>query len=109
MTAASTALTRSARISLEAFATKSGLHPELVRRLVALGLLVADRDAGGNLWFSPTQIAAASRLQRLRAGLTINYAALGLVVDLLDRIAELESAQREHTPSKGGRQWTQIG
>jgi chaperone modulatory protein CbpM len=109
MTGASMALTRSGRISLEAFATKAGLHPELVRRLLALGLLVADRDAAGNLWFSPTQIAAASRLQRLRAGLSINYAALGLVIDLLDRIAELENAQRERTRPKGGRQWTQIG
>jgi chaperone modulatory protein CbpM len=34
------------------------------------------------------------RVQRLRAGFALNYAAIGLVTDLLDRIAELEAALR---------------
>jgi hypothetical protein len=33
-------------------------------------------------------------MQRLRAALPLNYAALGLVCDLLDRITELETALR---------------
>ena len=41
------------------------------------------------MWFAPSQLAAVARLQRLRAGFGLNYAALGLVVDLLDRIARL--------------------
>jgi DNA-binding transcriptional MerR regulator len=76
----------------EEFARRSGLHPELLRRFVALGLLPAARDADGALWFSSEQVAAVARLQRLRAMLPLNYAALGLVVDLLDRITELETA-----------------
>jgi chaperone modulatory protein CbpM len=78
----------------EEFARRSGLHPELVRRFVALGLIPAVRDADGALWFSPSQIAAVARLLRLRAALPLNYAALGLVVDLLDRITELETVLR---------------
>jgi DNA-binding transcriptional MerR regulator len=78
----------------EEFARRSGLHPELVRRFVALGLVPAVRDADGALWFSPEQVAAVARLQRLRATLPLNYAALGLVVDLLDRITELETVLR---------------
>jgi DNA-binding transcriptional MerR regulator len=74
------------------FARRCGLHPELVRRFVALGLVPAVRDADGALWFSPEHVAAVARLQRLRATLPLNYAALGLVVDLLDRITELETA-----------------
>ena len=35
------------RLSLETVARRSGLHPELVRRFVALGLVDADRDAHG--------------------------------------------------------------
>jgi chaperone modulatory protein CbpM len=77
-------------LGLDAFARKSGLHPDLVRRFVAMGLLEPVRDAGGELWFAPTELAAASRLQRLRAGLALNYAAVGVVADLLDRIAVLE-------------------
>jgi chaperone modulatory protein CbpM len=91
-------------LDLPSFARASGLHPELVRRLVALGLLAAARDAAGELWFAPPPLAAAARLQRLRAGLGLNYSALGLVMDLLDRIAELEAALRKRTP--GGRPWT---
>jgi hypothetical protein len=40
-------------------------------------------------------------MQRLRAGFALNYAALGLVADLLDRIAALEEALRR--ARRGGR------
>jgi chaperone modulatory protein CbpM len=82
------------RLPHEEFARRCGLHPEMVRRLVALGAVPAVRDAGGALWFAPAQVAAVARLERLRAALPLNYAALGLVVDLLDRITELETALR---------------
>jgi chaperone modulatory protein CbpM len=92
------ALARPRRLGLESFARSAGLHPEHVRRLVALGLLEATPDAAGELWFPPSQLAAAARIQRLRAGLALNYAALGLVIDLLDRVAALEAALRRYQP-----------
>jgi chaperone modulatory protein CbpM len=82
------------RLSLEEFAMLSGLHPDLIRRLVALGLMEAHRDPAGALWFSRSELAAVARVQRLRAGFALNYAAIGLVTDLLDRIAGLEAALR---------------
>ena len=88
------ALMRRPYLSADAFAAAAGLHPDLISRLVALGLLPAVRRADGSLWFAPAQVAAVARLQRLRATLPLNYAALGLVVDLLDRITELETALR---------------
>ncbi|MBW0113385.1 hypothetical protein I4I84_32270 [Pseudonocardia sp. KRD-182] len=78
----------------EEFARRVGLHPVLVRRFVALGLVAVRRDGDGRLWFRPTEVAAVARLLRLRAALPLNYAALALVVDLLDRVAELETALR---------------
>jgi chaperone modulatory protein CbpM len=81
-------------LSLETFSRTAGLHPDLVRRLVSLGLLEARTDAIGELSLPPAQLAVAARVQRLRAGLALNYAAIGLVMDLLDRIAQLEDAQR---------------
>jgi DNA-binding transcriptional MerR regulator len=90
---------------LESFSRASGLHPDLVRRFVALGLLTVERDSAGQMHFRPDQVAAAARLQRLRAGLGLNYAALGVVVDLLDRVAELEAALRRTRPP-GGPSWT---
>jgi chaperone modulatory protein CbpM len=104
------ALARPHRLALEPFANSAGLHPEQVRRLVALGLLEAAPDAAGELWFPPNQLAAAARLQRLRDGLALNYAALGLVVDLLDRIAALEAALRSQPRpiARGGPTWTRT-
>ena len=88
------ALVRANELDLRSFAAAAGLHPELVRRLVALGILDASGDCSGDLWFAPGQLAVAARIQRLHAGLGLNYASIGLVLDLLDRITELEAALR---------------
>lgn len=88
------ALTRPLVLDLEAFARLGGVHPDLVRRLVALGLLDPGRDATGRLLFPYTDLAELARLRRLRAAFALNYTALGLVADLLDRIADLESTAR---------------
>ena len=85
---------RAPGLSLEEFAAVTGLHPELIRRLVALGVIDAARDPAGELWFPRSQVAAVARVQRLRAGFALNYAAISLVTDLLDRIAVLETALR---------------
>ncbi|MDX6255053.1 MAG: chaperone modulatory protein CbpM [Frankiales bacterium] len=96
------AVQTSPRLSLDSFAARAGLHPELVRRLVALGLIPATRDGAGQLWFVPADLAIVGRIRRLRADLSLNYAALGLVMDLLDRIRQLENATapatRRHPP-----------
>jgi hypothetical protein len=81
-------------LDLDTFARGARLHPDLVRRLVALGLLQAERGPGGDLWLAAAELARAARIQRLRAGFSLNYAAVGLVMDLLDRIDELETALR---------------
>jgi chaperone modulatory protein CbpM len=95
-------ITRPSRLSLDRFARQAGLHPQLVQKFVALGLLDAERDATGALWFRPAALVTVARVQRLRAGLSLNYAAIGLVLDLLDRIDELEAASRR----TGSRTWT---
>jgi chaperone modulatory protein CbpM len=87
-------LIRTARLDLGAFARAAGTHPDLIRRLVALGIIDARRGPSGELWFPPGQLAAFARVQRLRAGFALNYAAVGLVTDLLDKIAVLEAALR---------------
>ena len=124
------------RLDLESFAAAAGLHPEFVLRLVSLGLIEAgsgsapqgrlegrlSQDPGqgpatgsgpgatGELWFSPAQLAVVARIQRLRSGLSLNYAALGLVIDLLDRVSELESALRkaQRGAQRGESAWTRT-
>jgi hypothetical protein len=87
-----------APLSLEDVVGRSGVHAQVVRQFVALSVVDAQRDASGRLWFDSRAPALVARAQRLRADLGLNYAALGLVLDLLDRIDRLEAALR-----RGGR------
>ncbi len=98
-------LMRPRRLDLESFARTAGVHPELVMRLVALGLVHAEQDRRGTLWFTDAQVAEVGRIRRLRAAFALNYASVGLVCDLLDRIAVLESAMRRRPRDPGGRSW----
>jgi hypothetical protein len=45
------------------------------------------------------------RIQRLHLGLNLSYASLGLVIDLLDRITELERSSLRPPPG-GEARWT---
>jgi DNA-binding transcriptional MerR regulator len=99
MTAPRYVLARRPGVHLDVFAGRCGLHPDMVRRLVALGLVACRQDARGDLWFEPSALVTVARIQRLRTGLGLNYAAIGLVLDLLDRIEELESASRQRRTS----------
>jgi chaperone modulatory protein CbpM len=70
-------------LELEALAREAGLHPELVRRFVKLGLLGPapfPRDAASQL----------ARAGRLRRDLGLNYAGAVLACELLARIDDLE-------------------
>ncbi|MCC0094524.1 chaperone modulator CbpM [Streptomyces flavotricini] len=100
------ALVPTPRLSLDAVARRSGLHPDLIRRFVALGLIDAERDAAGHLVFDPAAPAVLARIQRLRTGLCLNYASIGLVLDLLDRISLLEAALRGRGTRSETPPWT---
>ena len=95
-TRASPALVRrtSTLIGVEALARETGVHPELVRRLVRLGLI---ETAGGSTTAPLFEAAAATRLARalrLRRELGLNYAGAVLAGELLARIDELEDRLR---------------
>ena len=95
------------QLTMAGVASRSGLPPELVTRFVALGLVDAERDARGRLWFRPSAPSAIARVLRLRDGLCLNYAAIGVVLDLLDRIERLETAlRRSERAAKEPTTWT---
>jgi len=83
------------RLSREECARRSGGHPELLRRFVARGLVQGVPEPDGELRVPLGQLPAIARIERLRRGL--NYAAIGLVCELLDRIQELERRLRERS------------
>jgi hypothetical protein len=52
------------------------------------------------------EVAEVSRIRRLRSAFALDYASVGLVRDLLDRITALESAMRHRSRPPGDRSWT---
>ena len=88
----------SAPLALEVLAREAGLHPELVRRFVALGLV---EPAGGSVHaplFWRDAAARLSRAARLRRDLGLNYAGAVLACELLERIDALEERLRRYEP-----------
>ena len=72
-------------IEVRVLAREAGVHPDLVRRFVALGLL--DRADGAHYRDAAARLARAARLRR---DLGLNYAGAVLACELLARIDELE-------------------
>jgi chaperone modulatory protein CbpM len=87
-------LARPARVRLEVLAASAGIHPAFLRRLVSLGLLDAESGERGELLFPTSAALRVARIQRLHTDLSLNYSAIGLVLDLLDRIDRLEAELR---------------
>lgn len=83
-------------LELELLAREAGLHPELVRRFVALGLL--DDAAGHPGLFRRDAAARLARAGRLRRDLGLNYAGAVLACELLERIDALEARLRRYEP-----------
>ena len=80
--------------TLDELARRAGVHPELARRLVRMGL-IDPLPAGADDW-PPSAGLRLGRAVRLRRDLGLNYAGAMLACDLLDRIDELERRLRRY-------------
>ncbi|MFA7079227.1 MAG: chaperone modulator CbpM [Syntrophomonas sp.] len=80
---------RAGLLSLRETARQAGVHPELLERMVDLGLIEPEQFSP-EILFAPEAVGDICRALRLRNELGINWAGVGLVMDLLERIAELE-------------------
>ena len=65
------------------------LHPEMVDKLVDWGLIEPVKWEP-KLLFPETTVPRIWRIMRLRRDLGINWSGIGVVLDLLDKIEELE-------------------
>ena len=90
-------------LSTEEVAARCGLHPALVERLVALGLI--EPLEGGRNRFSPDATLRLQRALRLRRDLGLSYNGAALVLDLLDRIEELERRLDQYERQPGRHRW----
>ena len=80
-------------VELDVLAREAGLHPEVVRRLIRLGLL-APVGPGPPKLFPRDAAARLAKAARLRRDLGLNYSGAVLACELLARIDELESRTR---------------
>jgi len=85
-------------VGVEVLAREAGLHPEVVMRLIRLGLLEPARLAAGRPVFPRDAAAQLARAIRLRRDLGLNYAGAVLACELLARIDELEARLRRYEP-----------
>jgi DNA-binding transcriptional MerR regulator len=82
-------------VGIDSLAVEAGIHPGLVRRLVALGLV---EPAGGTIGaplFRRQDAVELRRAVRLRRDLGLNFAGAVLASELLARIDELERLLRQ--------------
>jgi chaperone modulatory protein CbpM len=77
-------------IALAALAREAGLHPEVVARLVSLGLIEPGGGTASAPLFRRQDARLLARATRLRVDLGLDYAGAVLATELLARIEELE-------------------
>jgi DNA-binding transcriptional MerR regulator len=91
---------RGSRVSLEEVARLAGIHPALGERLMALGLIDPVETTPEPL-FEVATILRIRRILRLRHDLGVNWAGIGVVLDLLAKIEELEREIAQLRQSRG--------
>ena len=86
----------SGHLTLEEVAYHCGLHPELIERLMRIGLIdYEERNADGDVLFHADVVPLIRTILRLRNHLGVNYAGIGVVLELMARIESLENQVRE--------------
>ncbi len=82
--------------TLSEVAYRAGLHPELIDRFMRLGLIeFSGSTAEGEHLFDPEVIPLIRRILRLRNELGVNYAGIGVILELMTRLEDLEARLRE--------------
>jgi chaperone modulatory protein CbpM len=104
---------RAELIGIEQLSDDAGLHPQLVRRLVALGLIEPRGGTSVAPLFRSGDAVLLARAVRLRRDLGLNFAGAVLASELLARIDELEARLRARPPRPRPQNevimWTQTG
>jgi DNA-binding transcriptional MerR regulator len=76
-------------LNIEEVSRFVGLHPDMIRRFFRLGLIDPQVEAPDML-FEDSVVSRIDKIMRLRSDLEVNLAGCGLILDLLDRIDQIE-------------------
>lgn len=99
-------------VGIDSLGVQAGLHPDVVRRLIGLGLIEPCGGTRAAPLFRHHDADLLNRALRLRRDLGLNYAGAVLASELLDRIDELEARLRAVALPQRQREvmtWTQTG
>jgi hypothetical protein len=88
----------STTVELDVLAREAGLHPDLVRRFVRLGLLEPSGGSARSPLFPRDAPSRLARAGRLRRDLGLSYAGAILACELLARIDDLEERLSRYEP-----------
>jgi MerR family transcriptional regulator, heat shock protein HspR len=78
-------------LTITEVACRCGVHPELIDRFVRLGLIdLVERDVRGEPLFQPEVTTMVRKILRLRNQLGVNYAGVGVILELMSRIEAME-------------------
>jgi DNA-binding transcriptional MerR regulator len=78
------------RLTREALAAEVGLHPDLVERFIAYGLLSPVPGEQGARRFDVKEVRRLRAVCRLRNDLGVNLPGIAVILDLLERIEALK-------------------
>jgi chaperone modulatory protein CbpM len=97
------------QVPLDTLAREAGMHPDLVRRFVMLGLVERDGGTSASPLFPGAAAALLAKAARLRRDLGIGAV---FACELLARIDELEARLRRYEMTDGTTEvmrWTPTG
>ena len=81
-------------LRLEDLASRAGVHPEVLRRFIDLGLIQPADAPSSGIMFDSEAVHRVGVIQRLRCDLGINLQGIAVILDLLDRLATQHGGDR---------------
>jgi hypothetical protein len=85
-------------IGIESLSAEAGMHPEIVRRFIGLGLVSPSGGTRAAPLFERQDARLLARAGRLRRDLGVDYTGAVLACELLARIARLEALVAAQPP-----------
>ena len=78
-------------LTLDALASCTHIHPQIVEQFIEVGLIEPVERVGPAPLFDVSVVPRLRIIERLRCDLGINLAGIAVILDIVDRLRELES------------------
>ena len=86
------------RVTLEVLAERTGIHPRRIHTYIEFGLLEPAERREERLYFEAAAILRLRRIERLRRDLRVNLAGIAIILDMRDRLLQLQHDLERREP-----------